>query len=86
MYHSPNLPNKPQEHSPDGDDLLPGVYTLASGWVNEAVLASFRDSAGSEADLEGWFASPWVQAYAQVREYKGGCCPILTCFCIYYIL
>jgi hypothetical protein len=39
---------------------------LARGWVGEAVLASFRDTAGEEADLEAWFQSPWVQAYVQV--------------------
>jgi hypothetical protein len=56
-----------QAHSPDASDLLPGTYMLARGWVTEAVLASFRDTAGQEADLDGWFQSPWVQAYVQAR-------------------
>ena len=44
------------------------MYTLARGWVAEAVLPSFRDTANKEVDLEGWFQSPWVQAYAQVGD------------------
>ena len=48
---------------------MPGAYALAHGWVAEAVLPSFRESAGGGAapDLDGWFASPWVQAHAQAR-------------------
>ncbi|GBF87573.1 accumulation and replication of chloroplast-related protein [Raphidocelis subcapitata] len=64
-----------RDHSPDPSDLLPGVYTLARGWVAEAVLPSFRDTAGSEVDLEGWFQSPWVQAYAQARSLTGSISP-----------
>ena len=59
-----------QSNSPSPDDLVPGAYALTQSWVQEAVMGSFRDSTAQSADLAAWFASPWVQGYAQVGGFE----------------
>jgi hypothetical protein len=70
-----------QSNSPSPDDLVPGVYALTQSWVQEAVLGSFRDSADQNVDLAAWFASPWVQGYAQVRSWVGVVYLQVVCSC-----
>lgn len=57
------------EHSPDPSDLLPGLYVLTESWLQEAVLASFRQDTQTTQEpvsLRAWFTAKPVQWYIQV--------------------
>jgi hypothetical protein len=69
IHHPPPLTLRPQEHSPDASDLLPGVFALAQCWLNEAVLGSFRDDeAQAPVELAGWFNAWHVRLCIMVSE------------------
>ncbi|KAK9819960.1 hypothetical protein WJX72_004490 [[Myrmecia] bisecta] len=64
----PSVRDFVMDHSPEADDLLPGLCVLSERWLADVAISGFREMQGAQVSLNTWFENPRVKLYLKVLD------------------